>query len=193
MPNGNFHRTLTKTLLITNVPLYFFIEPVTCTGILIGIVISLWVNPDNDLAVNRLGVYKYLGFNHYQQFISHRSGLRWSSWKNLAWKDCWKLLFFSHCPITGTLLRFILILYAPILLLILISTLQLWMAWLILGVFIGLCESDLVHEMADLIWSGLKKAFPFLRRYDTTKAQRDNGFRPFTQSKNRATYRQGGR
>lgn len=187
MPNGTVHRFITKTLLVANLPLFFYVEPVTAIGILTGIFVSLWVNPDNDIAVSRLGLYKYLGFNAYHQLITHRSGLRLSHWRNMSYKECWKILFWSHCPITGTLLRFILVLYVPILLLILFSALQVWMAWYLLMVFVGICGSDGVHEGADLLWSGLKKAFPFLRRYD------DNGFRPFRKSQNQTTYRQGGR
>lgn len=177
MPNGTVHRGLTKALLISNVPLYFYVEPVTCTGILIGVTLSLWVNCDNDIAINRLGIYKWLGFDLYNEIISHRAGLHKKSWKNFQWKDWWKVFFYSHFPITGTFLRFLIVLYAPLLILLLFSMWKLWMAWLIWGVFVGLCESDALHSGADVVWSGLKKLFPWLKRFD------DNGYRPYKRKK----------
>lgn len=187
MPNGNVHRAITKTLLLTSLPIFFYTDPLVATGIEAGIWLGLWVHPDNDITINRLGIYKYLGFNAYNQLTTHRSGLRWSSWKNFTWKDTWKLLFYSHVPVTGTLLRLAIILYIPLLLLLLISALQIWMAWVIIGIFVGQCYNDSVHSMADLIWSALKKIFPFLKRYD------DNGFRPFTRGSGRQAYRPKGR
>jgi uncharacterized metal-binding protein len=182
LPSGAVHRKITTIVQICTLPVFFYCSFEVAVGIHIGIAISRVVNPDCDIAVNRLGIWRWLGFDAYNKLISHRSGLRVSNFKNFNYKDVWKLLFFSHFPITGTFLRFIIVLYLPLLLLILFSLLQLWMFWLILGIFIGLCESDTLHIGADVIWSGLKKMFPFLKRYDTTRVHRDNRFRPFTQN-----------
>jgi hypothetical protein len=166
MPNGNVHRNLTKIVTVSSVPLYFWFDPLIVTGVLVGELVTLGVNPDCDITINRVGIYKWLGFDAYNRLISHRAGLRWSNWRDFSWKSLWKLLFFSHFPVTGTLLRFLIVLYLPLILLMLVSMLKIWVLWFIIGLFIGMCLSDGVHIGADIVWSGLRKMFPFLKRFD---------------------------
>lgn len=163
MPNGTAHRTMTKILGLTNLPLFFVLDPITCVGVQTGIFLTHWINCDNDITTHRLGFYRWLGFDAYNRLIAHRAGLRVSNWANLT---IWKLLFFSHFPVTGTLLRFAIVLYLPLILLLIISALQPWMFWFILGVLGGMCESDALHILADIVWSALRKMFPWLKRYD---------------------------
>jgi uncharacterized metal-binding protein len=169
MPSGYTHAKITKTIAILALPAYFYFNPVIATGLEVGILLTLVVNPDNDLTTSRLGQFKWLGFEWYKRLVSHRYGLNWNHWRKLTWKTLWKVIFFSHTPFTGTLLRLIITLYVPLIVLLLLSALQLWLFWFIIGVYLGMGLSDTGHMLADVMWSGIKKLFPFLRERENKK------------------------
>lgn len=145
MPDGVTHRRLTYTLLTLTLPSYLYFEPLYVMLTQVGICLTLWINPDNDLYVNKW--MKYSAYTWYKEAVTHRRGLYRKNWNKVKW---WDLFFFSHLPYAGTVLRFI-----PVLLLWMIAGMALglsgtWIAIAALLLYNGMAISDTLHIVADI-------------------------------------------
>lgn len=148
MPCGKTHRNLTYALATLSLPLMLVLPFPVVAGIEAGVLLSVFINPDNDLHCKWW--LKPFGYGLYKEAISHRRGLRKQHWRKMKW---WEVFTFSHLPYTGTLLRFI-----PVMTLMLIAALALELppyltTLLVLSVFNGLGISDTLHVLADIITS----------------------------------------
>lgn len=148
MPNGRTHRNLTYTLGTLILPTVCVMPLPVSVGLLVGIGLSIYINPDNDIHCKWW--LKPFGYELYRQVITHRRGLNKKHYRKFKW---WELFLASHLPYTGTLLRFI-----PVLVFLIIGAMSINLdpyttAVFILAVYNGLGLSDTVHVLADIITS----------------------------------------
>lgn len=144
MPNGPTHRKLTYGLLTLSLPLICY-DPLIGVSFCSGILATRDINPDLDLYVPFY--LKFLGYDLYKYYISHRKGLRSKDWKMGHW---WEVLTFSHLPYGGTILRMIPLLILWLTLAYALS-LSPYIVWVVaLAFFNGMGLSDTVHVLADI-------------------------------------------
>lgn len=148
MPSGIVHRKITTILIPLTTPT-LFIDGVFGLGVISGIIVTLAVNPDLDITTNKAGVF-HSYFEWYKDLIPHRYGLRASHWEDI---NIWKLLSFSHLPIFGTLLRYIMV-FLPIMLISYAYGLSIGPFFG--GALLGMIVSDICHICADVIVSLVK-------------------------------------
>lgn len=158
MPSGRTHLKITSGIQVAGLPLFYYAPLSFASGWHVGCWVSRYVNNDLDIAVGHLPKpVQMLGFSLYKEIVPHRAGLYGGHWRNVRW---WNVMFFSHIPVLGTFLRFALVLYIPVILLLLLSSVQLigmsWVGLFLLGVFSGMSTSDTGHTAADIIVTGLK-------------------------------------
>lgn len=169
MPSGRTHLKITTAIQAAGLPLFFYTPFPFALGWHIGCWVSRYVNNDLDITVSRLPkAVQVLGFSLYKEIVPHRAGLYRGQWRNLSWN----VIFFSHVPVVGTALRFVLVLYVPVILLLLLGSVQLltlaWVGETLVGVFSGMSTSDAGHTSADIVVTGLKK----LKRWLVERANR---------------------
>lgn len=166
MPNGPTHRKLTKIAAGVGIGTGIYLGISTDMWFLreiswfsLGVLTTLYFDPDLDLR-HRLGYFgNAIGLELYQKMIPHRAGITSRSWREFSKKDWWKLFFFSHLPLLGTLPRLLIIvaLTAPIYLL--FSAIDRYPFYGILWLYLGMSYSDVWHSCADLVVSGWKQKF----------------------------------
>lgn len=154
MPNGNTHHTFTLGLQLVTVASTLYLHPIDVLALQIGISATYYINPDLDITTNRLGLVKYLGFESYRKLVPHRFGLAKRHW-NSSIKN---VLFFSHFPFIGTILRTILLLLPIVVVLLFCSSIQLLDARFLLFLYLGMALSDTLHIVADILYSGFKRS-----------------------------------
>lgn len=154
MPNGTTHRALTLGLQLITLPVTLYLHPVDVIALQTGITATYYINPDLDITTNKLGLVKYLGFESYRKLVPHRFGLAKRHW-NTSIKN---VLFFSHLPFIGTIIRTVLLLLPIIILLLFCSSVQLLDIRFIVFLYLGMSLSDLLHILADILYSGFKRS-----------------------------------
>jgi uncharacterized metal-binding protein len=153
VPNGDTHRRIT---LISTFPVVLtgLIAPASVfLSIYAGILTTLFVNPDADIAqrLGQLGVI--IGLKAYEGEAPHRGGLRRGLWKK---KGLAKYLLMSHLPLIGTLPRAFLCLIPCLILSLMAGFSIAQFAWLALWFTAGMVYSDLWHEVADILVTAFK-------------------------------------
>lgn len=173
MPSGRTHKKLTTITAIVAAPAIFF-DP-TYIPFVVGILatlpvfirmgdnrVAIYFNPDMDILKNRSSTLaKVWGLDAYEQLVRHRSGLRWSHWKEIP-KAPLLIFGFSHLPGIGTGFRTLMLLIpvAIIMLSIFGVESEIWHyagQWALM-IWLGMSLSDSVHAVADLVvhfWKGL--------------------------------------
>jgi uncharacterized metal-binding protein len=154
MPNRSTHTNLTIISAFAAFPIALIIDFPDFLAFGGGILGTLLINPDADLAQGLGGLGAAIGLEDYEREAPHRGGLRKSLWRAKGWGRC---LIMSHFPIIGTLPRAILIMT------------PLWLFSLILGLpaqliatrsvffMLGMVYSDLWHIAADVLTTGFKE------------------------------------
>lgn len=150
MPNGVTHRLITGILQSITLPVSLVYADFTVVlGIQLGFGVSYFINPDLDITTNRLGIARNFGFETYRKLVPHRFGLSSKHWQ----KSIGSVLFFSHFPFVGTVLRWVLAILPVIIVLLFFDSLALLSIRLLFYIYIGMAISDLLHIIADIIYS----------------------------------------
>lgn len=167
MPSGIIHRQLTLYLQILTLPSLTVLTLPEYIGLQLGILVTYYVNPDLDITTDRLGLVKYFGFETYRKLVPHRFGLRLKHWKRIGDSDSpernniagsiSKVMFFSHFPFIGTVMRTVLVLLPVLTLLLLFDSVSMLNLRFILMLYIGMALSDTLHIIADVFWSGFRR------------------------------------
>lgn len=166
MPDGRVHRALTLGLQLITLPSVFFVDLVPFFGLQIGLTATYFVSPDLDITTNKLGLAKYLGFETYRKLIPHRFGLSAKNWKFNKRGDTKKtriaesipkVFLFSHIPLAGTVIRTVLVLLPLCILLLLLNKINYLNPQFVQWVYLGMAGSDLLHIMADIFWSSVRR------------------------------------
>lgn len=152
MPNGPTHRALTGILQLLTLPVSLVSGSTEFIGLQIGMGLTYFVNPDLDITTNRLGIVKHLGFESYRKLVPHRFGLSSRHWH----KSIGSVMFFSHFPLIGTVIRTVLVLLPLIVVMLFTDSLALLSIKFILFVYLGMALSDTLHIIADIIYSARK-------------------------------------
>jgi len=151
MPLAPAHKKLTiitsfaafSLLLVKDIPVFVAFEA--------GILTTLVINPDADLAQGLGVIGDFMGLEAYEDEMIHRFGLSRNHWRKYGWKT----VMGSHVPLIGSLFRLL-----PIL--ILLSLTLLWSFlqpyWYLLVVYLlGISLSDTVHIIADELTTRFKR------------------------------------
>lgn len=165
MPNGPTHRKISNIVQIASAPAIFYMNFGDFLALQAGLTVATYITNDLDLYNPLGGVGEFLGFGTYKRTVTHRAGLRLKDWKRLFIPSektgqrmtPWQLVFFSHLPWIGTLMRTILC-FLPVLVLLLMFQLHVYLnpAWVI-WLWNGMGIQDAAHSLADLIDSSIFK------------------------------------
>lgn len=154
MPNGPTHQVLTLGLQLVTLSSTLYLHQIDVVALQTGITATYYINPDLDITTNRLGLVKYLGFESYRKLVPHRFGLSKRHWNS----SIRNVLFFSHFPFIGTILRTILLLLPITVILLFCSAIQLLDIRFLLFLYLGMALSDTLHIVADVLYSGFKRS-----------------------------------
>lgn len=154
MPNGPTHQVLTLGLQLVTLSSTPYLHPIDVVALQTGITATYYINPDLDITTNKLGLVKYLGFESYRKLVPHRFGLAKRHW-NSSIKN---VLFFSHFPFVGTILRTLLLLLPITVVLLLCSAIHFLDIRFLLFLYLGMALSDTLHIVADVLYSGFKRS-----------------------------------
>lgn len=160
MPNNRVHSAISKSIAIASLAIVpFFPQSIFMTiGIALTIPIrlgkmSIYLNPDMDIKMNKGSQIAYaLGLDAYQKNVRHRSGMHRDHFLGL-WRNPWKILFFSHLPVIGTIPRSLLILFPMIVINLMVGIDPTPIPYVML--FSGMAISDIAHIVMDKIWTEL--------------------------------------
>ncbi len=138
--------------MLAALPAGLVMEPATFASFEAGIGVTLlpYFTPDLDIGWRKFNVLgEFIGLAAYARMVPHRYGARRKHWSRFR---IWDIIFMSHVPLLGTLLRTLLILQfvVPV-------GLLLDMSWLQIGLqalwfWLGMSLSDLGHLIADRPW-----------------------------------------
>ena len=103
--------------------------------------------PDLDINARHFGwLGEFMGLKAYSTLVPHRYGMREKHWSRLR---VWNILFLSHVPLLGTLLR-TLILLVPIGVIYILLQLSIpELPIIITFLWLGMSYSDIWHVVAD--------------------------------------------
>lgn len=148
MPNKRTHDTITKVIGLVALPIVGIASgAIEVVAFEIGVLITLKVSPDLDIH-NSLGwLGELMGFSIYKKLAPHRGGLSRSHW---AHGFLWQAFMFSHIPILGTSIRWVMVMLPILSILMTFSAMEMFPVRLGLFVLAGMSFSDTFHLLADM-------------------------------------------